>query len=671
MPRCVWKGWPAGVVIGEGSLEQYVPLQKITGKDDVITQWRDKDVERAGLLKMDFLGLRNLTILDKAVENVRHNHNLEIDPTTFPQDDRDTFALLQRGETKGIFQLESPGMRDLLKKMKPDSFNDIIATSALYRPGPLEGGMVMTYVDVKHGRITAPTVHPVIDEILAETYGVMVYQEQVMRILNRVGSIELSSAYRCIKAIGKKDLKIIARYREEFVTGALQQNLTEAQAVGFFDMIEKFAGYGFNKSHSTAYAAIAYQTAFLKTHYPHEFMAALLSCEMENSDRISEHCDDCRRMQIGVKPPDVNHSDTDFRVEDTALRFGLGAIKGIGHSAVQAIVDERRANGEYRDIFTLADRVDPKQLTKTVLETLIKAGALDNFGPHRNQHLQVVERAVQSAIARHRDRARGQKSLFGETDSEEQVENTSDGLPDAAVWPQSQLLSFEKEVLGFYLSSHPLAETQAIITRHATHTAADVHSLNDGSEVLLGGMVSSIRTAQTKRPSRNGHTRYANFSFEDLNGNVRCIMWPEDYQRLGDRLQLEAIGFIQGKVDRRGREPSIVVSNMLTLEEAEREFTRQLAIKFRHGVHSRDDMDRTREVLGRHPGRVEVVVIVETSDPNDEETPVRYVMTTPNDLRVSCSPELQQELATVLSHGDFEFHGGHSRTGGSNGNGHH
>ncbi len=646
----------AGVVIGEGALENYVPLQRISGKTDVLTQWRDKDVEYVGLLKMDFLGLRNLSILDKTVRNVRANHGLDIDPNTLPLDDAETYALLQRGETKGVFQLESGGMRTLLTKMKPDSFNDIIATSALYRPGPLEGGMVMTYVEVKHGRQPVPTVHPIVDDLLAETYGVMVYQEQIMRILNRVGGIELSSAYRCIKAISKKQLDVMHRFREEFVEGAQTRDLPEARAIELFEMIEKFAGYGFNKSHSTAYGAIAYQTAYFKAHYPLEFMAALLSCEMENTDRISEHIEDCRRMNLAVLPPCVNHSGVEFLVEGDALRFGLAAIKGVGESAVAVLAEECRTNGEFKNIFELTERVDPKVLTKGVLEILIKAGSLDSLGPHRNQHLQVVERAVQAAVARHRDRARGQKSLFGDIENTGADEDAMAELPSAVEWPQSQQLAFEKEVLGFYLTSHPLAQYSSSISRHASHHVPDAVTLTEGTEVLLGGMVTSIATKQTRRPTRNGHTRFANFNFEDLRGNVRCIIWPDDYVRLAEKLEPEACLFLQGKIDRRGREPSLVVHNVLTREEAEREFTRQLAIKFRHGVHSRADMDRTREILGRYPGRVEVVVIVETIRSDDEQAPVRYIMSTPGDLRVACSGELQADLTHVLGEDDFEFH---------------
>ncbi|MEZ6147690.1 MAG: DNA polymerase III subunit alpha, partial [Planctomycetaceae bacterium] len=550
----------AGVVIADRPLEEYVPLQKITGKDDILTQWTD--VETAGLLKMDFLGLRNLSILDKAVNNVKKHRGVDIVPNKLPLDDEETFALLQRGETKGIFQLESGGMRDLLTKMKPDKFQDIIATSALYRPGPLEGGMVLDYVNVKHGRQEPAKVHPVVDEVLEETYGVMVYQEQVMRILNRLGGIELAQSYQCIKAISKKKLPIIAQYREQFINGAQERNMSREQAEGLFGLIEKFAGYGFNKSHSTAYGAIAYQTAYLKAHYPQEFMAALLSCGMESSERIAEHTDDCRRMGIEVMPPDVNLSDVEFTVVGDKLAFGLGAVKGIGEAAMQALVVERNENGPFKDIFDLCERVDPKLLTKSYVEILIKAGALDSLGPNRAQHTMVVDRAMQAAIAAQRDKAAGQMSLFGEPEpsKDSSTDGSESSLPPADDWTHGQKLASEKEVLGFYLTSHPLTEFAEQLSTLASHTTADLRDLEDGDEVRIGGMISAIKKAQTKSPSRNGNSRYVNFDLEDAHGVVRCIMWPDDFALHGEKIVADAICVIEARIDKRSREPNLIIN---------------------------------------------------------------------------------------------------------------
>ena len=682
----------AGVVIADKPLEEYVPLQKISGKEDVLTQWTD--VETAGLLKMDFLGLRNLSILDQAVKNVEKHRGVKIVPKDLPLDDKETFALLQRGETKGIFQLESGGMRDLLTKMKPDKFADIIATSALYRPGPLEGGMVMTYVNVKHGREPVPTVHPIVDEVLAETYGVMVYQEQVMRILNRLGGIELASSYKCIKAISKKKQSIIDSFHGQFIEGAQTKDMSAEQAQDIWNLIEKFAGYGFNKSHSTAYGAIAYQTAYLKAHYPEEFMAALLSCGMESSDRMSEHTDDCRRMGIEILPPDVNRSDVEFSVivEDSQgdkgqeasenvtrkLAFGLGAIKGVGEAAMRVMVAERNENGPFKDIFDLCERCDSKALSKGVLETLIKAGGLDCFGFNRQQLTLAVDRAVQAAISRQKDLAKGQMSLFGGssngTDQDDPEEDIS--MPIAEDWAHSYKLSSEKEVLGFYLTSHPLTEFAEQIATYTQHTVKDLKDLGDQKEVTLGGMIASIKKAQTKNPSRNGNSRYVNFDLEDSHGVVRCIMWPDDFADAGHKVVQDTIVIVKGRIDLRGREPNVIVNKLLTLEEAEKEFTQQVAIRFQRGFHTNEDMQRVKDLLSRYPGKTPVTIVVETNDPksngnghsngsgngnghHDEESGssrtarLRAILAT--SIQVSARPELKEELRILLGEGGYRF----------------
>ena len=647
----------AGVVIADQPLNEYVPLQRIGGKDDITTQWPMADVEKAGLLKMDFLGLRNLTILDKAVQNVKKVRGIALDPGTFPLDDEATYRLLQRGETKGVFQLEGGGIRDLLTKMKPDSFSDIIATSALYRPGPLEGGMVMTYVNVKHKIEPIPKVHPVVDEILLETYGVMVYQEQVMRILNRLGGIELSKAYACIKAISKKKLEIIAKGREDFVKGAQERGMPAAEAETLFGLIEKFAGYGFNKSHSTAYAAIAYQTAYLKAHYPVEFMAALLSCGMEDTDRICEHVDDCRRQKIKVLPPDVNRSEVEFGVDGDKITFGLAAIKGVGEGAVSAIVKAREKGGLFKDIFDLCERVDTKQVSKSVLEILIRAGALDPFGPDRNQHIALCDRAIQAAAARARDRAAGQKSLFGGNDKKGGAPQPPPSivLPDVPPMTQAEKLASEKEVFGFYLTSHPLHEHSAKLQLFATHTSADLQHCAEGAQVRLGGMISAIKRTNTKKPSRNGHTRYANFDFEDVKGNMRCIMWPEEFAKFGEQVKTETICFIEGRVDKRGREPNLVVDNLITLEEAEKKFTDQVAIKFRRELHRPEDFDGVKAVLAKYPGRCDVAILIESFDEQNPRLRFRYLLSPGANVKVSPSPNLAAELQTILGPGNVQF----------------
>jgi DNA polymerase-3 subunit alpha len=533
----------------------------------------------------------------------------------------------------------------------------------------------MKYVNVKN-RLEAPDKeHPVVDEILAETYGVMVYQEQVMRILNRLGGIELSKAYACIKAISKKKAELIETNRSEFIKGAAERGMAETVAKDIFDKIEKFGGYGFNKSHSTAYAAIAYQTAYLKAHYPVEFMAALLSCEMESTADISEHVDDCRRMRIEVLPPDVNTSDVEFDVVGSRISFGLGAIKGLGEHVGAAIVAERKANGPFRDIFDLTERIDPRCMQKAMLEILIKAGTLDAFGPNRAQHLAVVERAVANASARQRDRQVGQKNLFGGGDDSATDASAAGGnittLPELPDIPHSQKLTMEKEVIGFYLTSHPLTQYADKLELFASHTTSDLASLPDKADVRVGGMISSIKRTQTKKPSRNGHTRYANFDFEDTRGVIRCIMWPEEFSKFGELVQNETMCFLQGKVDRRGREPNLIVEELITLEQAEKKFTDQVAIKFQRGLHTHDEVQRTQEILKRFPGRCDVVLVVESFDDASPSQRVKYLLTPPADLRVAADSRLAAELRSVLGPGNVKFlttprkrpNGPHARTG--------
>ena len=660
----------AGVVVADQPLQDLLPLQVITGKEDVITQWDGPTVEAAGLLKMDFLGLRNLTILDKSIRNVlarRPDFDLNV-LQQVDEPDAKTYALLQRGETKGVFQLESGGMRDLLTKMRPDKFEDIIATSALYRPGPLEGGMVMDYVDIKNGRKQPAKIHPLVDPVLADTYGIMVYQEQVMRILNRVGGIELASAYKCIKAISKKKLEIIAQFRQQYVDGAKERGVDEAVAINLFELIEKFAGYGFNKSHSTAYGLIAYQTAYLKAHYPVEFMAALLSCGMESSDRITEHVEDARRQDIEVLPPDVNRSGVEFRVVSVkgddgaggdAITFGLGAVKGLGLGAMEALVAERDANGPYRDLFDVTERVDPKNLNRSALEILNKCGALDSFGPNRGQHAAVVDRAVQAAANKARDAAAGQASLFGGDDETDEAAAPSAGVPDANDWTRAEKLAAEKEVFGFYLTSHPLTEAGDIITKFATATTRELGEADDGTEVTVGGMVGAIKKARTKKPSRNGNTDYVMFDFEDADGCVRCIMWPEEFARQGELVKQEEVLYLKGKVDRRGREPNLIVNRLLSPDDAVKEHTRQLAVKFRKGLHAEREMSRVRDILGRYPGETDVVVLVDCAGGADgAETSsgrIRYRLSTPGNLRVACGPALRRELTEAVGEEHLRF----------------
>jgi DNA polymerase-3 subunit alpha len=606
----------AAVVISDGPLTDYVPLGRVAGKEDVITQWSMNDVEAAGLLKMDFLGLRTLTILSNAVKLIKQTTGELVNTLDFPLDDEATFKLLQSGDTKGVFQLESGGIRDLLSKMKPDHFRDIIATNALYRPGPLEGGMVQQYIDVKHGRKPAEYKLDVLKEILEETNGVMVYQEQVMQILNRLGQIQLAAAYTCIKAISKKKEKIIAANYEQYMEGAVSQGLSKKDAQDMWDMILKFAGYGFNKSHSTAYAAIAWQTAYLKAHYPVEFMAALLTGDIPgrnftSKDSLVEHMEDCDRMEVEVVPACINQSGVEFTVAENKIHFALSAVKGCGGSAAQAIVDERGENGPFKDIFDFCERVESSKCNRSSIETLIKAGAMDCFGAKRSQLSAVVDRALQAGASVMADKKSGQKNLFGgdDDDDEEELEVI---LPEMDEWEERQLLMAEKEVLGFYLTSHPLAQFEEQLARYCSHKTSGLEGTKDRDRVSLGGMISAVKQSHVKNPrDANQPTKYAMFDLEDVDGAIRCILWPQDYAKHGEAVVSDAVVVLQGRLDYRGGdEANMIVDKVIPIEQLDANLTHGMKIMVDESHHGEDALKNAYEILRGYPGNRELKIEV-------------------------------------------------------------
>ena len=644
----------AAVVIADQPLTEHVPLGRVQGKEETITQWAMADVERAGLLKMDFLGLRNLTILSKVVGLIQQTTGEKVDPYRFPLDDPETFDLLCRGETKGIFQLESGGIRDLLARMKPDSFQDVIATNALYRPGPLEGGMVDDYIQVKHGRKKPEYKHPVMEKILAETHGVMVYQEQVMRILNQLGEIELASAYTCIKAIGKKKLPMIAKFREQFIEGARAKGLKKTEAEELFGLIEKFAGYGFNKSHSTAYALIAYMTAYLKAHWPVEFMAALLSSDMPNrnftrKDSTVEHLEDCDRMEVEVIPPDVNCSEPEFAVASGKIVFGLAAIKGCGISAAEAILAARRAGGPFRSLFDFCERVDPGTVNRSTIETLIKAGAFDSLAAPRAQLAAAVDRALQSGSAKAADRRSGQKGLFDDFEEDEEEDATAN-LPDVPEWEEREKLAKEKEVLGFYLSSHPLAEHQQTLATYCSHTTTEAAALKHRTDVMLGGMLSAIKLSHTKNPRPGNPSRYAMFDLEDMDGMMRCILWPDRFVQHGEQVQADAVLVALGTVDKRAgsEEANLIVNELLALDELQSRFTRGVMIRVSEETHGLERLEQLYEILRGYPGNCELQFVIFLADGT------RVPMTCEK-MRVEINGEMWSRVEELLGPGNLRL----------------
>ncbi len=615
----------AGVVIADGPITDYVPVQRVVRKTDgehgdrtkevaVTTQWEMGIIEKVGMLKMDFLGLRTLTLVDNALKLIKRTRGLDIDVQKLPLDDKPTYELLQRGDAKGVFQFESEGIRDLLKRMRPDNIRDIVACTALYRPGPLEGGMVDEYIECKHGRKKPGYPHPVMEEVLSETYGVMVYQEQVMRILNRMGGIELSSAYACIKAISKKKEDIINARKVDFVKGAQAQGMAAEKAGEIFEMIVKFGGYGFNKSHSAAYAHVTYHTAYLKRHYPAEFMAALLSSEIDDGnkrDMLVDHIADARRMGIDVLPPDVNRGMPDFEVHNNRILFGLTAIKGLGRGAAEEILRARDEGGKFRDLFDFAERVDRRVVAKAAVEKMVQAGAFDAFGK-RSAQFAAVGRASQAADERASDKKRGQRNFF---DAFEPAGDggglaVDNGLPDVPEWPETERLKFEKEALDFYISSHPLAQHDDQLKRFRTHEAAQIVKLSAGGTVLAAGMITQM---QVRTVQKNGK-RWAMFHLEDFSGRAKCILWSDEYARFKDVVADDKVLLLEGAVEWRegGSAGDLIVKKVLTIEEACKEMTKSLVLRM---PYSEDEavlrkLDAVGPVLKRARGSCPVFLAV-------------------------------------------------------------
>jgi DNA polymerase-3 subunit alpha len=575
----------AGVVIANGNITDFVPVQRVQrreggeGEPITTTQWVMGDIEQVGLLKMDFLGLRTLTVIDNTLSLIRKTRGIEVDLEQLDINDPETYKLLQRGEARGIFQLESDGIRELLKRMKPDNIRDLIATNALYRPGPLGGGMVDAYVNRKHGREKPSYAHPVLQEVLGETHGVMCYQEQIMRILNRLGGIELSSAYACIKAISKKKEEIINARRVDFLKGAQERGVSERTAVEIFDLICYFGGYGFNKSHSAAYAKLGFQTGYLKAHYTAEFMAALLTSEIEDSNKrdiMVEHIEDARRLGVPVLPPSIQEGEANFTVKDGQIVFGLLAVKGVGRGAVDAVVRARAEKGPFRDFYDFCERIDHKALPKSALERLIKVGAFDCMGARRRQLLEVMPRAIAAVEEMQRDRRLGQLNLFEAPEAGDEVAPDA-VLPDVPEWPAIEKLRYEKEALDFYISSHPLTQFRDVLERFAAQRVEMLPNCDNNQEVFLGGMLTQVRFQNTKK-ARNGNSRFARCKLEDFTGSVECLIWPDDLVKHKDLVQDDQVCFVCGAVDR-GRDQLIVqMTRVLTLEQGVKERTTGMVV---------------------------------------------------------------------------------------------
>ncbi len=506
----------AGVVISNKSLTEYLPLYR-GPNGEVMTQYPMKEVEAIGLVKFDFLGLKTLTVVNHAIQLIEKDRGVKIELPQIPLDDPKVFALLGSGSTLGIFQLESSGMKDLLIKLKPENFREIIALVALYRPGPLRSGMVDEFIKRKHGKESIRYDTKALEEILKDTYGVIVYQEQVMRIASSLANFSLEDADILRRAMSKKDPKEMEMQKETFLEGARKNRIHPSKAEKIFDQMSKFAEYGFNKSHSAAYALIAYQTAFLKARYPIEFMAALLTSEVQNAEKIVKYIAECREMGIPILPPDINESYRNFAVIGNQIRFGLAAVKNVGDAAIDAIITEREEKGKFQSLFDFCRRVDLRKVNRRVVESLIKCGAFDFSNAHRSQMLTVLDDILDRS-----QRKKGDTQLSMLTPL---LRETEESYPEIDEFPENQLIAFEKETVGFYISRHPLSRHQEKIKKYTDEDTSTLARLQNGEEVKICGLVSGLKEIVTKKGDR-----MAFLSLEDMKGFVEVILFPEVYK---------------------------------------------------------------------------------------------------------------------------------------------
>ncbi|MEE9404764.1 MAG: DNA polymerase III subunit alpha [Algisphaera sp.] len=686
----------AGVIVATQPLDNIVPLYRSGGskkgaEEVICTQWDGPTCESVGLLKMDFLGLRTLSIIERGKLLVQQSLEpkviqaavtepgkdapadaLDLERLTY--DDPRVLKLFARGETAGVFQFESGGMRNLLMAMKPDRLEDLIAANALYRPGPME--LIPNYNARKHGTEQTPKVHEIVDRLTAETHGIMVYQEQIMQVLNELGGIPLREAYTIIKAISKKKEKTINAARADFVKGADSRGVDEKKSGELFDLILKFAGYGFNKSHSTGYAIVAYQTAYLKTHFPIHYMAGVLTYESVNTDKVVEYIDACKQLRlpgggrgVEVKPPDINLSDVAFTVvygpdeKRTAntghIRFGLSAVKGVGEKAMTSVIGDRAKNGPFKGLYDFCERVDLRACNKSTLEALIKCGAFDSMYSieQRAALIAAMEGAMKGGQRAAADKASGQMGMFGmglaaEDESADAPPSAEPDLPSCTEWTKKETLDFEKAVMGLYASSHPLQDHAQDLAQFSMATIEEVYSLPANQEIIIGGMLSRVRPTLVKN-GRSAGSKMAILTLEDTRGNkVDAVCFAETYATNANFLETDAVVFLKGKVDRRREEPNIIVDRVIPITEARAALTRTIRVIVEDepgsdfSDSSKGQLNQLREVLRqgaqRARGSSSAQVLLEL---HQDETAVELRL---NGLNVAADELLIEGIQTVM-----------------------
>jgi DNA polymerase-3 subunit alpha len=595
----------AGVVIAPRPLTDFVPLFK-GNTAELTTQFDMKGVERIGLLKMDFLGLRTLTLIDNCVKMIAARTGERLAPESFPVDDARTYEVFTQGRTSGLFQFESDGMRDILRRFKPDRLEHLTALNALYRPGPMQ--MIDDFIRRRHGQTRVTYEHPSLEPILSGTYGVMVYQEQVMQIASALAGFTLGEADLLRKAMGKKKADVMAQQKDKFLAGCAARGVTEKKAARIWDQMEQFAGYGFNKSHSAAYAWVAYQTGYLKANYPAYFMAALLTSERATTENLVKYIGECREMSLHVLPPDVNRSDMHFTVEsvnaEEHVRFGLSAIKNVGEGAVEALLVARR-DGPFASLHDFCRRVDLRAVNRRVVEGFIKSGSFDALGCGRAPLMEGLDRALEGGQKEQRDRAQGQANLFGLLGGASDAPAPLDRLPDVPEWSEADRLAGEKESLGLFISGHPLERFREELRQWASHRVGDLRVLAETCEVSVGGLITGLRLLKTKKGDR-----MAAFQLEDEDGSAEVVVFPETYKRVAARLADDAVVLVKGKAEASQEEGKarVLASELLPLEEAKLADARFVTIRVDLPVWDREKGERLRDILGSHRGECPVTL---------------------------------------------------------------
>jgi DNA polymerase III subunit alpha len=627
----------AGVVIAPKPLVELVPLQK-TNKDEITTQYSMKDLEAIGLLKMDFLALTTLTVIDSTVRSVREELGIHLDLSSIPLTDPKVFAIFSEGRTNGIFQFESGGMKAELRRLKPERFEDLIALNALYRPGPMD--MIPDFIKRKQGSIEVRYPHPLLEEILKETYGVIVYQEQVMQIASKMAGFSLGEADILRKAMGKKLASVMLSMRDKFIKGARNNGISEKAAIQVFDLMEQFAQYGFNKSHSTAYALLAYQTAYLKVHYPVQFMAALLTSEIGNTDKIVMYKAECKDMGIPVLPPDINESLLHFHSSKESIRFGMLAIRNVGEGAIRSLLQFRDRNGRFRNLYHFCEEVESRSLNKRALESLVKSGALDSLGWKRSQYMALIDAAIEHGQKARRDRESGQKGLFADFTSSQSA--ISEPIPpDIPEWPIEQRLAFEKETLGFYVSGHPLDRFAAEVSRFSKKNIAELIGESKSVECTIAGIVTDFRTRRTKKGDL-----MALFTLEDLTGAVETVVFPNSYPKFEPYMNADFPILVSGRFEAEDeRACKVIASDFQPLSGIAERRAKTLRIRASIADLSPDSAALLHRLLERNCG--ETGVDVELYHPCD----FRVNIQSSDFIKVKSSPELIRQIESICGEG--------------------